>query len=53
MAIEELGGVIDDVAIFDLPDTDIMRSLILIFKDFETDKKYPRRNGIPTKKPLR
>ena len=53
IAVEELGGVIDDVAIFDLPDTDIMRSLILIFKDFETDKKYPRRNGIPTKKPLR
>jgi 16S rRNA (guanine527-N7)-methyltransferase len=39
IAIEELGGVIDDVAIFDLPDTDIMRSLILIFKDTDTDKK--------------
>ena len=53
IAIEELGGVIDDVSIFELPDTDITRSLILIYKDVETDKKYPRRNGLPQKKPLR
>lgn len=53
IAIEELGGVIDDVSIFDLPDTDIMRSLILIYKDVRTDGRYPRRNGIPEKKPLR
>lgn len=53
MAIEELGGAIDDVAMFELPDTDIMRSLILIYKDINTPKKYPRRNGIPQKKPLR
>ncbi len=53
IAIEELGGVIDDVSIFELPDTDITRSLILIYKDVETDKKYPRRNGVPQKKPLR
>ena len=53
IAIEELGGVIDDVSIFELPDTDITRSLILIYKDVETGKKYPRRNGVPQKKPLR
>ena len=53
IAIEELGGVIDDVSVFELPDTDITRSLILIFKDIQTNKKYPRRNGIPQKKPLR
>lgn len=53
IAIEKLGGVIDDVSIFDLPDTDIMRSLILIYKDVETDGRYPRRNGVPEKKPLR
>lgn len=53
IAIEELGGVIDDVSIFDLPDTDIMRSLILIYKDVETDRRYPRRSGVPEKKPLR
>ena len=53
MAVEELGGAIDDVQEFYLPDTDIFRSLVLIFKDEETPKKYPRRNGIPLKKPLR
>lgn len=53
IAIEELGGAIEDVDIFTLPDTDIERSLIRIYKDFETPKKYPRRNGIPLKKPIK
>ena len=53
MAIEELGGAIDDVQLFYLPDTDIFRSLILIFKDESSPKKYPRRNGVPLKKPLK
>ena len=52
IAIEELGGSIEDVDIFNLPDTDIERSLIRIYKDFNTPKKYPRRNGIPLKKPI-
>lgn len=52
MAVEELGGAIDDVALFNLPDTDIFRSLILIFKDDNTPAKYPRRSGMPLKKPL-
>lgn len=52
MAVEEFGGAIDDVAIFNLPDSDIERSLVLICKDSETPKKYPRRNGIPIKKPI-
>ncbi len=53
IAIEELGGSVDDVCMFNLPDTDIERSLIKIFKDDNTPKKYPRRNGVPLKKPLR
>ena len=53
IAIEELGGAIEDVDIFNLPDTDIERSLIRIYKDFETPDKYPRRNGVPLKKPIR
>lgn len=52
IAVEEFGGVIDDVATFTLPDSDLERSLILICKDRETPKKYPRRNGIPNKKPI-
>lgn len=53
IAIEELGGAIEDVDIFTLPDSDIERSLIRIYKDFETPDKYPRRNGVPLKKPIR
>lgn len=52
IAVEEFGGAIDDVAIYELPDTDITRSLILIYKNTSTPKKYPRRNGIPAKKPI-
>ncbi len=52
MAVEEFGGAIDDVAMFELPDSEIMRSLILIYKNTSTPKKYPRRNGIPSKKPI-
>ncbi len=52
IAVEELGGTIDDVVIYNLPDSDITRSLILIYKDSDTPKKYPRRNGIPAKRPL-
>lgn len=52
MAVEEFGGAIDDVAIFDLPDSELTRSLILIYKDTSTSKKYPRKNGIPIKRPI-
>lgn len=52
IAVEELGGAIDDVAIYELPDSDVARSLILIYKDRDTPKKYPRRNGISTKRPI-
>lgn len=52
MAVEEFGGAIDDVAIFDLPDSELTRSLILIYKDTGTPKKYPRKNGIPIKRPI-
>ncbi|MBE5938319.1 MAG: 16S rRNA (guanine(527)-N(7))-methyltransferase RsmG [Lachnospiraceae bacterium] len=53
IAIEELGGSIDDVSMFQLPDTDIDRSLIRIYKEDYTPKKYPRRNGVPLKKPIK
>lgn len=51
-AINILGGVIQDVIRFELPDTDISRSLISICKIKKTEKKYPRKAGIPTKEPL-
>lgn len=51
-AIEILGGELKPDFTFKLPDTDIMRTLIPVKKIFETSKKYPRKAGLPLKKPL-
>lgn len=51
-AISVLGGKIEDIIKFKLPNTDIDRSLILINKVNETNRKYPRKAGMPTKEPL-
>ena len=51
-AIHILGGQIKDVIKFNLPNTNINRSLILINKVRNTNDKYPRKTGIPTKEPL-
>ena len=51
-AIRILGGKIDDVIKFKLPETEISRSFIVIKKEKNTDKKYPRKSGVPSKEPL-
>lgn len=51
-AVEKLGGVMADVVLFDLPDSDIERSLVVIEKEYHTPKIYPRKAGVPEKKPL-
>ena len=51
-AISVLGGKIEDIIKFKLPNTDIDRSLILINKVNVTNRKYPRKAGMPTKVPL-
>lgn len=51
-AISILGGKIDLVTKFQLPDTDIHRSFVKIDKTKSTLKKYPRKAGMPTKEPL-
>lgn len=51
-AIHILGGQMKDVIKFNLPNTNINRSLILINKVRNTNDKYPRKTGIPTKEPL-
>lgn len=51
-AIKTLGGSVIEVNEFDLPSTDISRSLIKIEKIFETPGKYPRPAGKPAKEPL-
>lgn len=51
-ALEILGGRIRETIKYQLPGTDISRSIIIIEKYRETPEKYPRKAGKPTKKPL-
>lgn len=47
-----LGGTVDQMMSFQLPDTDYRRTLVLIRKDRETPAKYPRKAGTPSKEPI-
>lgn len=51
-AIHILGGKLDEVIKFQLPDTEIHRSFVKVSKTQNTAKKYPRKAGIPAKEPL-
>lgn len=51
-AINILGGSIEKVEKFNLPESEIGRSIIKINKDKNTPKKYPRKAGTPAKEPL-
>lgn len=51
-AIMLLGGKVEEVIKFNLPDTDIKRAIVKIRKENLTSKKYPRKSGIPSKEPL-
>lgn len=52
-AIRVLGGGEAGLHYFTLPETEIGRSIVLIGKRTPTPDKYPRREGIPAKKPIR
>jgi 16S rRNA (guanine527-N7)-methyltransferase len=51
-AIKTLGGEIERVEEFALPGSDIKRNIIVIKKIKQTSNKYPRKPGVPSKKPL-
>ena len=51
-AISVLGGEIEKTDVFDLPNTDMKRTNIVIKKVKNTPVKYPRKSGIPTKEPI-
>lgn len=51
-AISVLGGCLLKTEKYNLPFTDISRSLIFIEKSSDTPERYPRRAGKPLKKPL-
>jgi 16S rRNA (guanine527-N7)-methyltransferase len=51
-SIKELGGIIEKVDKFTLPDGKNERTIIVIRKINNTKKIYPRKAGIPSKKPI-
>lgn len=51
-AIFKLGGKLEKVEPFALPESNIQRSFILISKENKTSKAYPRLAGKPAKEPL-
>jgi 16S rRNA (guanine527-N7)-methyltransferase len=48
-----LGGRVEDVISFSLPETEIERDFVVIRKEKTTPKKYPRKAGLPGKEPLK
>jgi 16S rRNA (guanine527-N7)-methyltransferase len=51
-AIALLGGGLKEVRVVDVPGLDAPRSLVVVAKVNPTLEKYPRRPGIPAKRPL-
>lgn len=51
-AIKILGGEIEKIEKFTLPNSDNNRTILIIKKVKKTEGQYPRNAGIPTKKPL-
>lgn len=51
-AIQLLGGKIETIEEFSLPDTDMKRTIIIIKKIKSTPQKFPRKAGIPSKEPI-
>lgn len=51
-AIHILGGEIQKIESFVIPNTDIKRTIIIINKITQTPSKYPRKAGTPSKTPL-
>lgn len=51
-AIKLMNAKLEDVIKYTLPESDIQRSIVIIKKEKNTPKKYPRKAGLPTKQPL-
>lgn len=52
-AIKILGGKLEKIEEFKLPNSDINRNIIIIRKEKETPRKYPRKPGTPSKDPIK
>ena len=51
-AVKLLGGKLDEVTEFNLVDSDIERSFVIIRKETNTPKRFPRKPGTAKKDPL-
>lgn len=51
-ALSILGGKVNDQIDYTLPESDYYRNLVIIQKEKDTPKKYPRKAGLPSKEPL-
>ncbi|MGI6685420.1 MAG: 16S rRNA (guanine(527)-N(7))-methyltransferase RsmG [Bacillota bacterium] len=51
-AVQTMGGRIQEIKFYQLPLLGDARSLIIIKKVISTPDKYPRKTGVPTKKPI-
>ena len=52
-AVAVLGGRVENQVEFIIPGSDIYRNLLLIRKEKETPLCYPRKAGVPLKKPIK
>ena len=52
LALATLGGRLRDIVPVSVPELNETRYLVVIEKIAATPEKYPRRTGVPTKKPL-
>ena len=52
-AIKVLCGAIEKIDKFNLPESDIGRTIITIKKEKNTPNKYPRKPGMPSKEPIK
>ena len=51
-AIKTLGGKVEKVDKFEIPESDLGRSIIIVEKEKATPSKFPRKPGTPAKEPL-
>lgn len=51
-AVKILGGEMEDVVSFEIPGTDIHRTILKIRKKKAAPKRFPRKAGLPSKEPI-
>ncbi len=51
-AVRLLGGRVEQIYSFVLPETEMKRSFVVIRKEKATAKRFPRKAGLPSKEPL-